>query len=58
MTTKVVVDAHAGWPVEVTTIDKLPSGDVESKTIVPPLNSQEFYATDSREIHVKELPRQ
>ncbi len=58
MTTKVIVDAHAGWPVEVTTIDKLPGGDVESKTTVAPLNVQEFYVTDSREIHVKELPRQ
>lgn len=58
MTTKVTVDAHAGWPVEVTTVDTY--GDkppIENKTTVPANTVQEFYVTDSRELHVKEMPR-
>lgn len=58
MTTKVTVDAHAGWPVEVTTVDHGTAGTTENKTTVAPNTVQEFYITDTRELHVKELPRQ
>ena len=59
MTTKVTVDAHAGWPVKVTTIsldqDGNPTG-TESSTTVPPNTKQDFYVHSHAEIHVKEMP--
>lgn len=54
MTTKVTVDAHAGWPVEVTTVD-LPAG-TERKTTVSPNTVQDFYVHSHRELHIKEMP--
>lgn len=62
MTTKVTVDAHAGWPVEVTTVDRVQIvGEeservTESKTTVPPHTTQDFYVHSHRELHVKEMP--
>lgn len=62
MTTKVTVDAHAGWPVEVTTVDRVQIvGEeservTESKSIVPPHTTQDFYVHSTRELHIKELP--
>lgn len=63
MTTKVTVDAHAGWPVEVTTVDRVrvlgEDADrvTESKTVVAPHTTQDFYVHSHRELHVKELPQ-
>ena len=63
MTTRVTVDAHAGWPVEVTTIDRVrmlgEDADrvTESKTRVDPYTTRDFYVYQGRELHVKELPQ-
>lgn len=64
MTTKVTVDAHAGWPVEVTTVDRVKIVGEESdrvqeeKTTVPPHTTRDFYVHSTRELHIKELPNQ
>ena len=62
MTTKVTVDAHAGWPVEVTTVDRVQvEGEeservTESKATVSPRTVQDFYVHSHRELRIKELP--
>lgn len=58
MTTKVTVDAHAGWPVKVTTVDLDSDGKPtgQHETTVPPHAVQDFYVHSHRELHVKELP--
>lgn len=53
MTTKVTVDAHAGWDVEVTTV-QLPAR-TESKDVVPANTVRDFYVYSNAELHVKEL---
>lgn len=64
MTTKVTVDAHAGWPVEVTTIDtQQVEGEAEPRvtsntTTVSPHTTQDFYVHSHRELHIKEMPNQ
>lgn len=59
MTTKVTVDAHAGWPVEVTTVDLLTDGTrAETSATVPPNETRDFYVYSTRELRVRELPRQ
>ena len=59
MTTKVTVDAHAGWPVKVEAIDTY---NGESKTselgIVPPYENRDFYVTNTRQIVVTEMPKE
>ena len=58
MTTKVTVDAHAGWPVKVEAIDQYP-GDEAPKTselgIVSPGEVRDFYIHSNRQIIVTEL---
>ena len=58
MTTKVTVDAHAGWPVEVTQIHLNEAGEQTTghKTTVPPHTTQDFYVHSHLELHVKEMP--
>lgn len=57
MTTKVTVDAHAGWPVRVTQ-KSLPSGTAaDREVIVPPGTVQDFYVHSNMEIEVTELAR-
>jgi hypothetical protein len=64
MTTKVIVDAHAGWPVKVEALDDVydesgPTG-VSTTTelgIVEPGTQREFYATSSRKLLVTEMKR-
>ncbi|MBN9463450.1 MAG: hypothetical protein J0H00_19745 [Burkholderiales bacterium] len=58
MTTKVTVDAHAGWPVEVIAVDLDNDGRVvgESQTTVAPHTTQDFYVHSHRELRVKEMP--
>ncbi len=61
MTTKVTIDAHAGWPVEVTFVDQGydsngPTGQfTETKQIVPARTAVDFHISDSRELRIKEL---
>lgn len=60
MTTKVTVDAHAGWPVKVVSQqlgqDGLPSGEPREE-IVPPRTTKDFYVHSHLEItSVKEMP--
>lgn len=60
MTTKVTVDAHAGWPVQVISQqlgqDGKPAGEPR-ETIVPPHTTQDFYVHGHMEItSVKEMP--
>lgn len=58
MTTRITVDAHAGWPVEVTTVDVRPSGTKQTTSAtVPPGEVRDFYVFDNRELIVRELPR-
>jgi len=58
MTTKVTVDAHAGWLVEVTRVqldaEGKPAG--ESVDVVPPNTTRDFYVHSHLELRVKELP--
>lgn len=56
MTTKVTVDAHAGWPIEVYALDSYANSVTETLLgIVPPSEVIDFYATNSREIRVVEV---
>jgi hypothetical protein len=63
MTTKIIVDAHAGWPVEVILLDHAPADGtdaeydpkfVETIEIVPPGTIREFYIHDRRSIAIRE----
>ena len=56
MTTKVTVDAHAGWPVEVYALDSY-GGSVKETLLgtVQPGEVREFHATSSREIRAVEI---
>ncbi|RUW55600.1 hypothetical protein EOA32_00850 [Mesorhizobium sp. M1A.F.Ca.ET.072.01.1.1] len=63
MTTKVTVDAHAGWPVHVTTIDQVYDHEAQKMTdewretgkdTVPANEKRDFYVTSSRRLIVEE----
>lgn len=59
MTTRVTVDAHAGWPVQVEIIDQYP-GQAEPRItteIVPALEKRDFYVHSSRALTVRELKK-
>lgn len=58
MTTKVTIDAHAGWPVQVTAIDTAQDGTVTESVIatVPANEKQDHYCHQTRELRIKELP--
>jgi len=57
MTTKVTVDAHAGWPVEVTTTDTYAGHEPQvSKEIVEAGQRKDFHLSSARSISFKELP--
>ena len=62
MTTKVTVDAHAGWPVEVTTLDwaEVPGREgllsaTKHKAVVAPHTTQDFYVHSHRTLEVREV---
>lgn len=61
MTTKITVDAHAGWPVEVKKIDTEDIGSglaisKENETIIVAPNSiQDFYVWDGRSLTIREM---
>lgn len=58
MTTKVTVDAHAGWPVKVTTISLDSSGAPTNETeegIVEPKTVRNFYVHSGAELRIQEM---
>ena len=57
MTTKVTVDAHAGWPVKVKIADTYNGETTTSEVIVVPNEVRDFYVTNTRSLDVSELPR-
>ena len=59
MTTRVTVDAHAGWPVMVTTIVGEPNSPKEIRnSVVDPNTTKDFYIhSGMRIINIEELPR-
>ena len=52
MTTKVTVDAHAGWPVDVVIVDRGTAPRIER---VAPHTIRDFYVYDTRSISVIEV---
>ena len=50
MTTKVTVDAHAGWPVKVVLGNPVYKDAEEQEIIVQPNTVREFYVHDSLNI--------
>lgn len=52
MTTKVTVDAHAGWPVDVVINDKGQAPHIER---VEPHTQRDFHVYDTRSITVIEV---
>lgn len=51
MTTKITVDAHAGWPVRVTRIE----GAGQSHSIVEPNSAQDFYIHSTLDLRIHEV---
>lgn len=59
MTTKVTVDAHAGWPVKVTSIAYDSTGETSrSDSVVPAHTHADFYIHSNMRIAVEEMPRE
>lgn len=58
MTTKIIVDAHAGWPVLVVQVVGEPNANKEIRnTIVEPNTTKDFYIhSGMRIINIEELP--
>ena len=59
MTTTVVIDAHAGWPVKVVAEDKPAGGEwtERSTSIVKPNTKESFAVWDDRRLVIEEMPR-
>jgi hypothetical protein len=58
MTTKVTVDAHAGWPVRVEAVDTiLGQSSIVELAVVLPNTSQDFYCFETRQLIISELRR-
>lgn len=59
MTTRVTVDAHAGWPVMVTMIVGEPHMNKEVRNdIVEPNTTKDFYIhSGMRIVNIEELPK-
>ena len=61
MTTRITVNAHAGWPVEVQFVDTTYDGQPiayefkQKPTIVPPHITQDFYVHSGRSVHISEV---
>jgi hypothetical protein len=58
MTTKVTVDAHAGWPVEVTVVDNIGEKEDFKIEIVQPNTIKDFFVFDTRHLIIKEMKKQ
>lgn len=60
MSTKVTVDAHAGWPVKVEAIDTF-TGDTKPKilelAIVEAFDVRDFHVWDTRILRITEMPK-
>ncbi len=50
MTTKVTVDAHAGWDVEVVVEDIVPEGTRQETIVVEKHTVRDFYLTSHRKL--------
>ena len=59
MTTKVTVDAHVGWPVQVEAIDQYSATEPVTSVlgVVQPNEVREFVVFDTRRLVITELPR-
>jgi hypothetical protein len=59
MTTKVTVDAHAGWPVKVTRVDLDNALNPFRRTdeIVAPFTQKDFYIHTTLKLEIEELPK-
>jgi len=58
MTTKVTVDAHAGWPVKVEAIDTFDGVAKQSElAIVPAFEKCDFYVHSTRQLLITEMQR-
>lgn len=59
MTTKVTVDAHAGWPVKVTQVvlDERGYPSEPREETVPPNTTRDFCVHSHQELHIKEMPK-
>jgi hypothetical protein len=58
MTSKVEVDAHAGWPISVTQITTDAEGNATGKTyetVVEPGHKMTFYVHSTMAPHIREL---
>ena len=65
MTTKVTVDAHAGWAVEVFAVDRYSFLDGRPPTVrqtpvvtVPAYTANDFYVHSCRDLIIREQPRE
>ena len=60
MTTKITVDAHAGWPVQVEISDQFPGQSEPTVTVetVQPQTERVFYVHSSRSITIRELSKE
>lgn len=55
MTTRIDIDAHAGWPVKVEHFDILPAGDrLSNETVVAPNTKASVHVWDNRYVVIKE----
>ena len=59
MTTKVSVDAHAGWPIVIEAIDTVDGVSTQILLdTVPPGGTADYHVTATRKLIVTELPRE
>ena len=59
MTTKVTIDAHAGWPVQVQINDEPQDGSVDMRIeTVSPGTVREFYVHSTRHLVVREMRKE
>jgi hypothetical protein len=60
MTTKITIDAHAGWPVEVDIVDKYPDQDSPTvRTETVPVNAVGVYFVhSSRSLVIREKAKE
>ena len=55
MTTKVTVDTHAGWPVEVIRINEKTGNRVSESVIVAPNTQQDFNIWEGSDLLIHEV---
>lgn len=60
MTTKVTVDAHAGWPVQVEAVDQYPDETAPTTRllgVVAPGEVRDFHCHSTRRLIITELKK-